>query len=1021
MEFRLLGPLEVSIGGRQLDVGPPQLRLVLAVLAAEAGSPVAMESLIDRVWDERPEQPRRALQVYISRVRQRLAGAELSGQPPPGVVVRRSGGYLLDVDSDRVDVHRFQRLLRVARERESSHAERAAVLGEALALWRGRPLADLPGRWAERMRQSWQQQYLEAVVTWALADMQVNDPRAVLPRLSELVDEHPLVEPLAAAYLRALSLAGRPAEALEHYAAVRRRLAEELGADPSADLQRIHQQILSADPVPGVPTTSAQGGLPLVPRQLPAPPHQFTGRTTELAVIEQVHDASTVVISAIDGMAGVGKTALAVHAAHRIGVGYPDGQLFIDLHGYTEGVGPVEPGEALDRMLRVLGIPGPQIPSGLDDRAALYRTRLADRQMLIVLDNAATETQVTPLLPGVPGCLVLVTSRRRLAGLDHVRALSLDVLPVPDAVRLFTHTVGAERLHGQPHELLVELVALCGRLPLAIRIAAARMRSRRTWQLTDLLDRLRDRQNRLSELEVGQRSVTAALDLSYQDLSGAEQRTYRVLGLHPGADIDAYAAAALLHCTFKQAQRTLDGLLDAHLLQEPVAGRYRFHDLIRAHAAETAARDESEHTRRAALGRLLDYYRQATATAMDSAYPYERERRPQVPPADTPVPEPASPESALQWLDTELSGLVAAARWATEHGWAEHVLHLSAILHPHIRTHGRYHDAVTLHAHARSAARAIGDQSGELVALNGLGHIHRKQGQHAQAAEHYEQALRLARASGHRPGEMDALIGLGHTHLLQNRHAQATEHYQRVLRIGRASDHQPGQLEALLGLGHVHLMESDHAPAAEYYQQAMQLACASGHRPGELDALLGLGLIHLTQGRHAQAADKYRQVLRIARATGHRHVELVALNGLGNVHRIEGRPAQAADHYHQLLDLARQTGNRNWQFEAWQSLGRLRHATGDPAAALAHHDKALALAGELGQPIDQARAHNGLAHAHHALTQHRQARDHWQRALGILTHLGVDHTYDEGTNVDAIRDHLASLDPQPVLTESALD
>jgi tetratricopeptide (TPR) repeat protein len=566
--------------------------------------------------------------------------------------------------------------------------------------------------------------------------------------------------------------------------------------------------------------------------------------------------------------------------------------------------------------------------------------------------------------------------------------------------------------------LLVELVELCGRLPLAIRIAAARMRSHPTWQLIHLLDRLRDRHGRLSELEAGQRSVTAALDLSYQGLSAAGQRMYRLLGLHPGADLDAYAAAASVDSTFQEAQRTLDGLLDAHLLQEPVAGRYRFHDLARAHAVHTAARDESEHTRRAALDRLLDYYRQTTAMAMDAAYPYERERRPLVSPANTPIPELAGAESALQWLDTELSTLVAAARYATEHGRAEHVLQLSTILHPHLRTHGRYRDAVTLHEQARSAARTVDDQIGELVALNGLGHILRRRGQHAQAADYYEQALRLARANGHQPGEIDALIGLGHIHLLQNRHVQAREHYQQVLRIGRAAGHRPGELEALLGLGHVHLMESDHEPGAEYYQQALRLAQASDHRPGELDALLGLALVHRVRGRHAEAAEQYQQVLRIARATGHQHVELVALNGLGNVDQLEGRPSAAADHYLQLLSLARQAGSRNWQFEAWLSLGRLRHATGDPAAALTHYAEALTMAGELGQPIDQARAYDGLAHAHHALQQYHQARDHWQQALNILTRLGVDHTYEDGTDVETIRDHIAGLGPQHRTTES---
>jgi hypothetical protein len=399
---------------------------------------------------------------------------------------------------------------------------------------------------------------------------------------------------------------------------------------PGQALQQLHQQILAADPALAAPPAATTHTSARV-RQLPSPPQMFTGRTREMAALDQVHDASTVVISAIDGMAGIGKTALAVHLAHRIADRYPHGQLFIDLHGHTPGMAPREPAEALDYLLRALGVPGPQIPADLDDRAALYRTRLADQKMLILLDDAATETQVAPLLPGSPDCLVLITSRRRLSGLDPTHTLSLDTLPAPEAASLFVQTAGEGRLSDEPPDLVAELVELCGRLPLAIRIAAARLRSHPAWSLHHLVQRLRDQQHRLSELEAGQRSVAATLDLSYQHLSPDLQRTYRLLGLHPGPDIDMYATAALLDSTLPTVRQMLDHLLDAHLLFEPAAGRYRFHDLTRAHAAHTAARVQTQATRRTALNRLADYYRHTAAVAVDAAYPYERERRPEVP------------------------------------------------------------------------------------------------------------------------------------------------------------------------------------------------------------------------------------------------------------------------------------------------------------------------------------------------------------------------------------------------------
>src|SRR5215468_3137562 len=408
MELRLLGPVEFIVDGRVLDAGGPRQRLVLAVLACEVGRPVGVETLIDRVWDDPPRQPRRALQVYLSRIRQVLEAANGSVG-----LLRGSGGYLLDLDPDRVDIHRFRRLVGDA-HRQQGTAQRVALLGQALDLWRDRPLAELPGQWASRVRAAWHQQHLDTTVAWAGQTLHTTDPTVVLPRLAELAGEHPLVEPLSAVYIRALAAAGHTAQALGHYDALRHQLADQLGTDPGPELQHLHHRILAADStLTGSPPATA---LHQVPRQLPAPPQTFTGRALELADLNQAQDATTVVITAIDGMPGVGKTALAVQAAHQMLDRYPDGQLFIDLHGYTPGVTPTPPGQALDQMLRSLGIPGNQIPTNLDDRASLYRSRLANQRILIVLDNAATETQVTPLLPGSPGCLALVTSRHRLAG-----------------------------------------------------------------------------------------------------------------------------------------------------------------------------------------------------------------------------------------------------------------------------------------------------------------------------------------------------------------------------------------------------------------------------------------------------------------------------------------------------------------------------------------------------------------------------------------------------------------------------
>jgi tetratricopeptide (TPR) repeat protein/DNA-binding SARP family transcriptional activator len=1045
MEFLLLGPVELRVAGRSVPLGGPRQRGVIASLAAEVGATVAVEVLIDRIWGETPPpRARHALHVYIARFRRLLRGEGVAGR---ATVVRRSGGYALQVDPECVDAHRFRRLVDRARDPGSPDAERVAWLGQALDLWRGPPFGDLPGEWPARVREGWAQQRLEATLTWARMCLRMGEPGKALARLTDLAAEHPTVESLVEVLMRALYAAGRPAEALDHYERVRRLLAEELGTDPGHELRRLHRLILTADPALEPPTAALPP--PPVPRHLPAPPQQFTGRARELATLEGAPDGSTVVIGAIDGMAGVGKTALALQVAHRLAGRYPDGQLFVDLHGYTAGMAPVAPGDALERLLRALGVAGEQIPADLDGRSALYRSRLAGKRFLIMLDNAASETQVAPLLPGGQGCLALITSRRRLIGLDHTYDVPLDSLPLADAITLFVRSAGEQLLAGRSHDQVAEVVELCGRLPLAVRIVAARLRAHPVWTVGHLVERLRDQQHRLTELAAGERSVTAALDLSYHQLAQAARRMYRLLGLHPGPDIDSYAAAALGGVTIAEAASLLDELLEASLLQEPRPGRHRFHDLTRAHAASTG-RLAPAPDRHAALGRLRDYYRYTASLAIDACYPYERERHPRIAPVDAPTPVLSGQARAAAWLDIELPNLLAVVRDGAETGWHRHTLDLSAIIHRHLRTRGHLTDAENVHTVALTAARVAGVPADEAVALNhlaevrllqgryeqalgdyrrasmvasgatrpaveldtllGLGQIHRVRGEYQPAISYFGRVLRLARATGHRAVELETLRGMGEVHRLQGRHKQAIEDLGLSLEIARVLGHRTGELYALNGLAGVHWLEGRYDQAFEHYQQALEIARTIGHRLGTLDPLRGLGNLHQLQGRHEQARRHFEQALETARITGHRAGELNALAGLGDIHRLQRRYDEAADCYQRAVDIAREVDNRNWQFEALQGLGRLRHATGHPESALAHHQRALDLAADLGQPADQARAHDGLARAHRALRQLGPAREHWRCALDILADLGIDHTEDEEATVPAIHAALAEVE-----------
>ncbi|WP_063762346.1 tetratricopeptide repeat protein [Streptomyces sp. NRRL F-5123] len=1007
----LLGPLTLRRGPAEVALGRGGRRLVLARLALSANATVPVHELVDLLWGGHPQpaDTHQLLQTYVSRLRPSLDPAR-PGRTADSVLRLGPGGYRLVLSEQQLDVTEFRELVRAARRADPQDA--LALLEKALGLWRGFPLADVPEMSAHPLVTALADEQVEAALRYAdLAALSGGYGRA-LPGLRVLAAAHPLHEPLHARLVLALAGAGLQADALAAYDSIRRRLADDLGIDPGDELAAAHGKVLrqeitaaGARPARGRAAPEPPGPSYPAPRQLPAPPRLLTGRVGELADLGSLHDASAVVITAIDGMAGVGKTALAVQAAHRMAHRYPDGQLFIDLHGYTDGVAPVEPGEALGRVLRSLGVPGERIPADVDQRAGLYRSLLADQSVLIVLDNAATEAQVTPLLPGASGCLVLITSRRRLSGLDHAQTLSLDVLPPSDAVALLRQAAGEHRLTGQRPGLVDELAELCGRLPLAIWIAAARLRSHPTWELEHLVGRLRDRQHRLVELTAGQRSVTATLDLSYQDLSADLQRTYRRLGLHLGADFDRYAAAALLDAGEQETGRMLEQLLEAHLLQEPVPGRYRFHDLTRAHAVRTATEGETEADARRAMDRLLDYFRHTASVAMEAAHPHERGQRPQVPAARTPCPPLPDQAAALRWLDDEWHTLLAAARYA-EHDRPEYLLHLATTVSQHLFTRGRFHDVETLHERALATARATGHRAAELGALAGLGQVYWFLGRYDRATDCHQQALRLARATGNRISESYALVGLGLLHLAQGRFDRATDHYEQALRLARATGNRTAELDALAGLGHICRLLGRYDRATECYEEALPLARATGYVTGESNALAGLGHVHLALGRYDRATECYEEALPLAYATGSVTGESNALAGLGHVHLAQGRYGRAADMYRRLQDIAHESGVLNWQFEAWQGQGRLQHATGHPDVALTHHERALALATELDHPEDRARAHDGLAHAHAALHQYDQARTHWQRALEILDRLGVDRT-DGETTPASIRAHLA--------------
>jgi DNA-binding SARP family transcriptional activator/tetratricopeptide (TPR) repeat protein len=1010
VRFRVLGTLDVRSSDGPCRLAAAKQRSLLAVLLLNVNQPVDLGRLVDAVWPGGPPQTAPvALRTYVSALRQTVGLASRTELPRLATV---PGGYQLhcapaDLDLLAFDDHVTQGLRALADGRPESAAER---LRRGLRLWRGRPFEDValdPGLRTELIRLD--ERRLVAQQSWIETQLLLGQHEEVLDELRALVTAEPLREKLWAMWMLALYRSGRQVEALRAYWDMRQHLVRELGVEPSRSLRRLHEQILTNHPDVAPPVRVAGGlrnnGVVPVPRELPADIGTFTGRDAELTRLLALaaDPPEALVINAIDGMAGIGKTALAVHAAHQLADRFADGQFFVDLHGFTEGVSPVDPADALDRMLRGLGLPGEQIPHDLDARAALYRTRLANRRVLILLDNAATEEQVRPLLPGTPTCLVLITSRVRLAVTD-AEPLTLSALPAAEALDLFTRTAGEGRLRTAPHDLLTTIVDLCGRLPLAIRIAAARLRARPNWTAEYLADRLRDGRHRLTELSVSGQSVSAAIDLSYRHLSSPAQHLYRLLSLHPGSDLDTRAAAALADVPVQHAGELLDNLIDAHLLEEPVAGRYRFHDLIRAHAAAALSQVDTAGDRRAAWTRLFDHYVTTASVAMDVAYPFDSAHRPGIRSPLRPTPAFEDQARAAAWLDTELTNLLAiAADDCPDDG-----RRLSAILHRHLQTRAHYRHALALHERARQAARAAGHANDELMALCRLGEVHVHRVEYRQATDYFEQALKMARNNGNVAGEVAALVGLGHVNRSNTRLTAAAGQFGRALELARTTADHTRQLDALRGLATMHRELNQYDEAADCFAQALTIARLTGNRHGELDTLWGLGHLRWMQGRRDEAAHCHEQVLDIARATGNRAGELRALVGLGYVHLFQDRYEPATGYYEQILRLAPELGDRNCQFEALYGLSHVYRATGRPEQALTRCREALDIARDIGVISDEARALHALAYAHRDLGQTARAREYWQHALTILTELGLPRAED--LTVAEVQAHLSGLD-----------
>jgi DNA-binding SARP family transcriptional activator/tetratricopeptide (TPR) repeat protein len=889
-------------------------KTVLAVLALHGGGVVSTGQLTDAVWgDAAPPAAMNSLQNHVSYLRGVLGSKTAILVRPPG--------YVLDLPADGTDVQVAGRLLEQATQ-SADPAVAVRHLQDALGLWRGRPLADVADlAWvpaqAERLdllRMRIRQELVEARLA-------VGEHVRLVPELEQMVADNPLDERVHGQLMLALYRSGRQADALAVYHRLRQKLGEELGIDPGRDLRDLETAVLRQDPSLDRPEPEMAAALVApVPAQLPPAVSGFAGRVAELASLDAVLPGAArpgpagpaaVVISAVSGTAGVGKTTLAVHWAHRVAGQFPDGQLYVNLRGFDPAGAPVDPAAAVRGFLDALGVAVARIPQGLDAQAALYRSVLAGKRVLVVLDNARDAAQVRPLLPGSPGCLALVTSRNQLPGLvaaEGARPLALDLLTPAEAHDLLTQRLGAQRVASEPGATR-EIIQRCARLPLALAIAAARATTSPSFSLAAIAAELRRATVALDPFDAGERAadVRAVFSWSYDALTQEAARLFRLLGLHPGPDVAVAAAASLAAVSPERARVLLAELARAHLLTEHTPGRFAFHDLLRAYATEQAHSHDSHPDRDAAVHRVLDHYLHTAHHAATLSEPYYD------PPALTPA-EPGvvrdqltTAADALGWFTAEHATLLAAVHLAAT-GFGARAWQLAWCLSRFLLRGGMWHEQARMCQAGLEAARRTGDITGQAHCLHQLASGYNKSGRYHDAGPLLEQALELFETMGDQIGQAYIHGQLGLLASLQQHNAAALGHDVRALDLYRTADH-PGQALMLNHVGYSHALLGNYQQALTYCEQALAAARELGERNWEAATWDSLGYIHQQLGDHQQAITCYERSLDLYRERADRYNQADTLDSLGDVHRSAGDTAAARRAWTQALRIFDEIGH----------------------------------------------------------------------------------------------------------------
>ncbi len=926
----VLGPVTAWYGQEELRVGQPRQQAVLGILAMRANRVISRGELVDAVWgQDPPASAEGGIYTYVAGLR-RIIEPTRSARGPGRVLVSSGAGYVLHLVPGQPDAVTFEQQLARARQLRKNGDPVAAVdeLERALGLWRGVAFAGVPGPFAETERVRLAELRSGAAEERADLLLSLGRHEEVVPDLTALVADHPLRERMRGLLMIALYRGGRHAEALRVFADGSHVLAEELGIDPGTELSRIHQQVLTCDPglnlTPGAagdgqqvqaraparprattagtdPSGSGEPVLPL-PAQLPLDAQGFSGRHDELRTLHDMlpsaRAAETVPVAVISGTAGVGKTALAIRFGHQVAKHFPDGQLYINLRGRDPGRPPMEPIEALGLLLISFGMPPHRLTASTEERAALFRSLVDGKRVLAVLDNASNAAQVRPLLPGSPDCLVVVTSRNQMAGLvaaEGATLVCLDVLGHDEAHEMLARRLGRERVAAEP-QAAEEIIAACAGLPLALSIAVGRATAGRAKRpLARLAAELRDARNRLDALEEGDAAtdVRAVLSWSYDQLSPAAARMFRMLGLHPGPDVSLSAAASLAGVSRAEAGTALRELTRTHMAAEHLPGRFTFHDLLRVYAADQGERIDPADERAAAVQRMLDHY---LHTAMAAAQRFSPFRSPLRLPAPAPgvLPaEMADKDQAMAWFDAEAPVLLTLIEYASANGFDAHAWQIPWTLGPFFNRRGRWRSYAASQRTALAAAQRLDDTLALAHAHHLLGHAQLQMSDYESAEPNFRRALDLFRELQDRANEAVVLNGLGGMLEKQDRYEEALAVALDALRMLKAAGHWWTQATLENGVGWLYAHLGQYDNALSHCQRALSLHRESGHRGGAADTLDSLGYIHLHLGDLDQAQAHYLQAIDAYREIGAPFGEGNSLAGLGDVLLRGGDPDAA--------------------------------------------------------------------------------------------------------------------------------